>query len=382
MILPAFLQNPLVIGSLGLSAGSVIGYARNIPKTISGIFKRHFTCSIQVSNMDDEDTFQLLRRWLSCQEYAKRSKNLTAVYSNEWMLTPAPGNHIFWFEGHPVWLNRDRGNANADLKTQAFKFPETLTIRVMTRNLGVIHRLCEQISEFARSLKVPDGHMRVYCTEYNSWYLRGTRFSRPLESVVLPEGQMERITSDLEQFWSNEAWYRKTGIPHRRGWLLQGIPGTGKTSLVSALAGHYKRDVYILSLSEPDSSDTRLIKLVSDVRNGSILLLEDIDAAFKQREDKKSIGITFSGLLNALDGVASPDGIVTIMTTNHPEKLDPALIRPGRVDQIMEFSAATDEQLTRLYKKFTSGDNPEGFIESFRGKTVAQAQEYLLKIAA
>lgn len=382
MNIPAFLQNPLVIGSLGLSAGSVIGYFRSAPKAAGNLFQRFFTCSIQVSNMDDEETFHVTRKWMSSLDYAKRTRNLTGLLADgNWVLTPAPGNHFFWFEGRPVWLHRERGNVQSDLKNMALKFPETITIRAMTRNKDVIERLCEKIKSFSQSLGTPEGHMKIYTVYYSSWEGR-VRMGRPLESVVLPEGEMERVKSDLEKFWNSEEWYHKMGIPYRRGWLFQGVPGSGKTSLVSALAGHYKKNVYILNLSDPDLSDTKMLSLLSCVKNGSIILLEDIDAAFNRREQKDAQGITFSGLLNALDGVASPDGTVVIMTTNHPEKLDPALVRPGRIDQVMDFGAATDEQLSRLYKRFTGGSHPEGFVQYMKGKTVAQAQEYLLRLAA
>lgn len=193
---------------------------------------------------------------------------------------------------------------------------------------------------------------------------------------------MERITSDLESFWANEEWYREMGVPYRRGWLLQGTPGSGKTSLVAALAGHYKRDVYILNLSDPDLSDTKLLSLVGSIKKGALMLLEDIDAADAQRESKEAKGITFSGLLNALDGVASPDGVVTFMTTNHPEKLDPALIRPGRIDKTMNFSTATEDQLKRLHERFSSPDEQGWFVDAFRDKTISEAQAHLLGAAA
>ncbi len=118
--------------------------------------------------------------------------------------------------------------------------------------------------------------------------------------------------------------------------------------------------------------------LFRKVKNGNIVLFEDIDAAFNKRKGNDAKGITLSGLLNALDGVASPEGTAVIMTTNHPEKLDHALIRPGRIDQVMDFGAATDDQLERLYKRFTNDQNPEEFVRLFQGKTIAEAQVYLL----
>lgn len=308
---------------------------------------------------------------------ASYSLRLPEIYAVGPTLTPAPGNHFFFFEGKATWLNRSRQQPASSLDSRMMKFQDTITVRMATRDKRVLSRLLESIDSYRRNAQIPDGCMRVWCCEYNNWYCRGSRQARSLESVVLPEGQMEAITSDLEWFWSNSARYYSLGIPYRRGWLLRGVPGSGKTSLVGAIAGHYKRDIYILSLNEDSMSDTRLLNLISSVKKGSIVLIEDIDAAFNKREGGKD-GVTFSGLLNALDGVASPDDLVLFMTTNHPEKLDPALIRPGRIDRTMDFCAATDDQLERIYKRFTNGQNPEGFVQFFRGKTVAEAQVYLL----
>src|SRR5690606_7749955 len=128
-------------------------------------------------------------------------------------------------------------------------------------------------------------------------------------------------------------------------------PGTGKSSFILALAGHLGLNLCLLSLSGLSLDDQGLQNLLSCVPSRSIVLIEDIDAAFGNSGDvtpndlatsqsllgtrnkkDKSIGITFSGLLNAIDGVASGEGRLLFMTTNHPERLDPALIRPGRID--------------------------------------------------
>ena len=123
-----------------------------------------------------------------------------------------------------------------------------------------------------------------------------------------------------------------------------------------ALAGYLDYNICLLNLSERGMSDDRLTHLLSNAPERSILLLEDIDAAFTGRqtaaEDGYQTNVTFSGLLNALDGVASGESRIVFMTTNHAERLDPALIRPGRVDAIVELGDAEPEQVRRLFKRF------------------------------
>jgi len=116
--------------------------------------------------------------------------------------------------------------------------------------------------------------------------------------------------------------------------LLYGPPGTGKTSFTQAIAGAKNLNLCYVNLSKKDLNDESFNRMLQDAPTKSILLLEDIDALFEQREGGElySRDLSFSGFLNALDGVRSQEGQILFMTTNHIEKLDPALLRPGRTD--------------------------------------------------
>ena len=125
------------------------------------------------------------------------------------------------------------------------------------------------------------------------------------------------------------------GVPYRRGYLLHGPPGTGKTSFTQAIAGALKLNICYLNLSNGNMDDDGLNRALNNAPSQSIILLEDIDGIFVARESVnqgRDGGVSFSGLLNALDGVRSQEGRILFMTTNHKEKLDPALLRPGRCD--------------------------------------------------
>lgn len=146
------------------------------------------------------------------------------------------------------------------------------------------------------------------------------------------------------------------GIPYRRGYMLHGPPGSGKTSFIQALAGELGYNICLLNLAERGLTDDKLNHLLGLVPDRSILLLEDVDSAFNRRvqssEDGFKSSVTFSGLLNALDGVASSEERIIFMTTNHFDRLDPALIRPGRVDLNELLDDAVGEQAYRLFVKF------------------------------
>jgi hypothetical protein len=186
-------------------------------------------------------------------------------------------------------------------------------------------------------------------TKWGSWQRVHDAPARPLDTVILAEGQVSRIVDDLAEFFAAEALYARVGMPWHRGFLFHGPPGTGKTSAAKALAQHFGLDVYYLPLSDIED-DTGLLRMFADVDSRSMLVIEDIDVvhAAKARDDAEAKGVSMSGLLNARDGFTTPHGLVTIMTTNDLGVLDPALIRPGRADRVVEFDVLDDDQAARL----------------------------------
>lgn len=176
---------------------------------------------------------------------------------------------------------------------------------------------------------------------------------------------------DVEQFNVSRKWYVDRGIPHRRGYLFYGPPGGGKSSFAFALASHLSLPIYSVSLNNEWATDTTLDALLMNIQDKAILLLEDIDALFSNRESKTKI--TFSGLLNVIDGISAAEGRILIMTTNHPEKLDEALIRKGRVDFRAEFSYADDDQLERVFKLFYFLENDDNIMHDVLAKAFVKS---------
>lgn len=189
-------------------------------------------------------------------------------------------------------------------------------------------------------------------TRWSDWMHMSDIPARPLSTVVLADGQVDRLTEDIARFLGEESDYARLGIPWHRGYLFSGLPGTGKSSIAGALAAHFGLDVYFMSLDSV-KDNTTLTSLLAGVSARSMLVLEDIDVAHSTRvRTDESPGVTMDGLLNALDGMLTPHGLITCMTTNHAEVLDPALVRPGRVDLSMEFGYLDADQLRRLLKAF------------------------------
>ena len=175
---------------------------------------------------------------------------------------------------------------------------------------------------------------------------------RPLESVILAEGQLERIVADIQRFRDEEEAYIRRCIPYHRAHLYTGKPGTGKTSTVRALASHFGMDAWYLPLSDV-KKDSSLVRMITNIRSNSILLLEDIDIYHAATSADDDGGSTLSGLLNSLDGLATPHGLVTVMTANKPEKLQEALTRKGRGADLTEhFGLSGAAEAARLVSRW------------------------------
>lgn len=166
---------------------------------------------------------------------------------------------------------------------------------------------------------------------------------RSPDTLCLPHGTFEGLEARVGQFLKSREWYERIGAPWRFGVLLHGSPGTGKTSVAHTLASQFGLRLAVVPLADLQA-DEELFDAFSAIGEGAITLLEDVDCAFAARQSNEAGGITFSSLLNCIDGVLAPqNGRVLVMSTNHPERLDPALIRPGRVDVRLEVPPLTRE---------------------------------------
>lgn len=215
------------------------------------------------------------------------------------------------------------------------------------------------------------------------WSNEGYKRSRPPKSVILPQGQLESIVRDLKDFCGRDTkvWYEAHGLPHRRSFLFHGPAGCGKTSTIRMIAGMFRLNACFLSLTSNDFSNQVLQDALASIPRRALLVLEDVDVLFNEdRKSETGTALTFSGMLNALDGLVSVDGIMTIFTTNHIEKLDAALIRGGRVDRRFEFVHPSQKQMCALFLSFYE-DAPYAVAERFATSVLNRPEEEARSIA-
>lgn len=237
---------------------------------------------------------------------------------------------------------------------------ETLIVKIKLENdtIEESNKKKEILTDFFKAAKEfcnkkNDKEIMCKILRNGGWMKLTTLPKRSLDTIYLPKKQKDNIYNDLKKFYDLKDEYIKLGIPWKRNYLLEGSPGTGKSSLIFALASELNLNIYIINLG-PKVDDSVLMSAVAAIPKNTILLLEDIDALFIDRrpnDSNKSL-VSFSGILNVLDGMARKSGLVTFLTTNYKEHLDKALIRPSRVDFILEFGKAKREQINEMFNKF------------------------------
>ncbi len=396
-LLDLFEKNQFASGGFALMVlGALAAFARKLPYRLFLFARRRCIFTIELPFTDP--AFGWLKFWLNGQEFFRRRRSYVIDARSggtdergeqELLFVPAEGTYLLRHQGRFLIVEFEREELKNAVATaygaRIVAHRETIRLSCLGRQARA-RRYIEGIILGARSMAedAQQGKVTLHrpSADLAEWVFLALRSPREVASVVLRRGVLEAIAGDIREFREGAAWYRGMGIPWRRGYLLHGPPGNGKSSLVLTMAGLFELDVYLLDLSNPRLTDALLADLVNSLPEESILVIEDIDAIFVERDRSLEGGVSFSGLLNALDGVGSGEGRLLFMTTNHPERLDPALTRPGRADRHFAIGNPEAEQLERLFLRFFP-ENDEAareFARRFleRGPSMAVAQEYLL----
>ncbi|CAA7400071.1 unnamed protein product [Spirodela intermedia] len=211
------------------------------------------------------------------------------------------------------------------------------------------------------------------------------------DTIAMDPQKKNELIQDLLNFRDSKDYYRKVGKAWKRGYLLYGPPGTGKSTMIAAMANLLEYDVYDLELTAvKDNSSLR--RLLIETSSKSIIVIEDIDcsldltgsrrkkaaaaAAGEETEEKKvkeamrerdneDSKVTLSGLLNFIDGLWSSCGgeRLIVFTTNYAEKLDPALVRRGRMDMHIELSYCRFEAFKMLARNYLGLEDHRRFSD-------------------
>ncbi|KAF8128052.1 P-loop containing nucleoside triphosphate hydrolase protein [Mycena galopus ATCC 62051] len=385
-----------------LVLGSVVETGRRIFMWLIERFAIKYCTTIRF--LQGDPAYEWIVLFLNQENVWRRSREFTVSASNsqrKWAVRAATDAtakanaeyvpmytqpQLFRWRGYWVEIKRTGNGSNQDVMQGPYAMPgrygasgSSISVTVYTLDMNVMSDLVEDARK--RYLEVNRPNVVIYLTDspqfgpHQTWGTVKHKIRRPLSSIILPDGVVDALVADAEEFLHTENWYNEAGIPHRRGYLLYGPPGTGKASTIYALAGVLNLEIYSLSLASNFVDDSYLQRAASAIPKQGLFLIEDIDCAFPSREDEdeeemeivqtmhrrsrthrgtqrtRSM-VTLSGLLNVIDGIGSEEGKLFVATTNHIDRLDAALLRPGRIDHKVQYSLASAPQAHALFMRF------------------------------
>lgn len=411
-LLHQFSQHPMLSGGLALAlGGAILAWLRRIPYLGLVLLRRRMITTVEIRDRDPG--FRWAVQWLAAHPVMGRARELLIstdlgppvahgacvpgmpmTYSTpepNVALMPAPGVHLVRFRGLPMLVTHRRQQI---WLSGGYAYEESISFRFFGAGREVVEALVGEIRDIGlKAIASAPAGVRVLVPRDDTWIEAPYHPRRSPESLALADGLLEELATDIRSFQASTDWYADRGIPYHRGYLLHGPPGTGKTTTVAVLAGQLRMGIAVLNLSDSNLTDHILLVLLRNLSDGVILLIEDIDCVVRSRaSDKTSVDaprVTMLTLLNAIDGIGAKAGRVLFLTTNHPDRLDPALVRPGRVDRQVELGYATPDQARRMFTWFFTG-HPlgEGWIgrlaDSFASRLVTETtpaaiQEHFLR---
>ena len=294
------------------------------------------------------------------------------------------GFHSLKYKDTPIYINiHNIGNPlglNEDTKIHVRIF-----VYVDKNKLDILNDFFDSASDYYIK-QILDKNKEVNKTTIyiwdDYWETIEKRPNRDLSTIYLG-GIETKVYDKIKNFLSEDTRkiYNDLGIPYKYNMLFHGYPGTGKSSLIFSLASELNMDVALLHFVR-DMNDVDFMRAIRRIQENTILVLEDIDVLFEARKknDENKSGISFSGLLNSLDGISHVDNQIIFMTTNCKIVLDKALTRPGRIDLDIEFKYSTKPQIKTMFEKFLPNQNKK-FAEFYKQikvlkLTTAMLQQY------
>ncbi|CAI6334741.1 unnamed protein product [Periconia digitata] len=398
---------------------------QHIYALVHAYLQEHYTSSIEIDK--DDNLFNDVRDWLAEQKTIKPMNKLKAItdyskkneddvfdergyYKHKLPVTryePIHGTEELYHNGRYFKIIRSIKKGE-DGSGRFIPGREVLDVYCYGQSTQPIKDLMVHVKHWKTTQAKP--MTSVYrAASGGHWNRQSTRPSRPLSTVSLNQKDKSGVLDDINEYLhpATARWYAARGIPHRRGYLFYGPPGTGKTSFSFALAGVFGLRIYCLSLNDKELTESDLSQLFNYLPDRCIVLLEDVDSAGLKRAEEESTpaesaekkddsstasneeaeeekpkkrskakkstcSISLSALLNVIDGAAAHEGHVLIMTTNTPESLDAALIRPGRVDVQVGFLLATREQIRETFIRMYSITPEE---QAFKGRLAKKSRQ-------
>jgi mitochondrial chaperone BCS1 len=366
--------NPILVGGIGTVVfGSLMFLLKNVPLAVYRTVKRLFT--IELTLTSENGAFTEVMELLTKRNVKAFSRLFTVSYR---------GNIISGYgTSYAIWRGRLIVYDLTILKSD-YRVINKVQMTMFSRNVSLFNKLMEESKKppIEPVIKVFGG------SGFFDEVVKKTK--RPLSSVFCAGDALNVIKNRIDWFLANEAWYSRRGIPYKLVILLHGKPGCGKSSIIFSLASDYSRNLGVISNLSTISSR------FAHAPENSFLVIEDIDMILEANRQEEADKVSenpsveeskkktvhkniLHDMINTLDGLATPHGLILFITTNYKDRLDSALIRKGRVDLDIEIGLLDSEAAGKMFMAFY-GQESFSIIEpylngkEFRKRTGADLQ--------
>lgn len=323
-------------------------------------------------NIVDKKTTGIMRGYRNRRRDEENEELTKITDSDTYTLLIPDGTSILKYNDQEIKITLYRHHIPINiLENMRFKTDLKLETEVSLELLTEFCNICykEYLKKYLGKINQKDT-IKHWIWDENYWDDISKRKKRPLSTISLNETGEELLT-ELKDFMSpeTEELYNTLGVNYKKNYLFEGVPGSGKTSLIFALASELNLDIAILHF-DSKLTDVKFIQAIQRMPEKCVLVIEDVDHLFIERKknDEHKNAITFSGILNVLDGFGSQHRQVTFITTNHECVLDSAFKRPGRIDRTIHFDYATKNQIQHMYDRFLPNqkDNFKDFYKKVK----------------
>jgi hypothetical protein len=337
-----------------------VGEARNVASFLNHLFKTQPEC-------------------LQTNEHELQTFTINSGTNNRWCvkgfkfdhfeLSPGPNSSFMISIKKSQPVNEDtRFNVMIQIHMMNVGNSVTTSWVVRFEHKDHLQDFCKQMNEFEIALKTKKTDLTVWnwSEDDGGWLNSLVKIAPSWDTYFVKDEIQALITQRIDAFLCPKYKDRclKFGKPYKLNILLYGVPGAGKTTMIKLLAKKYKKELYCFNLSK-EITDSKFNRSCTKIKDSSIVAYEDIDSFFIQREGSKDTNISFSAMINVLDGIKMCDkGLITFLTANHVDNLDPAMIRPGRMDLIVKFDYPEAPEIFKAFKSLTNV-SPEKAEEIF-----------------
>lgn len=362
----------------------------HVKKVLRKFWKKDKYCRFHFNELDSKrrtnHLYRVVEMHLRARQIVKGANDLRlsqeenatkisyTLASDETILDQYEGVQLWWT--FTAEKSKSENGGEREEKKYTLKMLKTDKPFVMATYMDYV---AKSAKEYKRQMR----ELNLYSCSGDRWKSHTFKHPSTFDTLAMDPDSKQRILADLKAFMEGEAYFKKVGRPWKRGYLLYGPPGTGKSSLIAAVANKLKYNIYDLELTQVHDN-AQLKMLLTNTTSKSIIVIEDIDCSLdltgtranKMNREKTKMGserpaqdggskVTLSGLLNFTDGLWSCCGMerIIIFTTNHIDKLDPGLLRPGRMDMHINMSYCNFEIFKVLAMNYLAVSNDPLFEE-------------------